>query len=59
MKRFYIKPQLEAFKIQAVSLMDTSETENETLPVYPDEPQDPSNALSKGLDGNIWDEEDI
>ncbi len=58
MKQVYIKPQLDALKIQAISLMDMSETENENLPVYPSDPQDPSNALSKGVDGNIWDDEE-
>ncbi len=61
MKKNYISPCIVMQTICQQHIIMTSnfnETDNDKLPSYPDDPQDPGNALSRQRSRSLWDEEE-
>lgn len=55
MKRKYSTPNMVTFQILTAKLVMNS-GETDTIPVYPNDPQNPGNSLSRQR--SVWDEEE-
>ena len=61
MKKNYISPYIMVQAIcqhHIIMASNVTETESDTIPSYPDDPQDPGNALSRQRGRSLWDEEE-
>ena len=57
MKHIYSKPNTEIVDIHPLRLLKASgDSETDTTPVYPDDPQDPGHSLTRH--SSVWDNDE-
>ena len=57
MRRIYFTPNTEIFEIRTAQLvMNSGDSETDTIPVYPDDPQEVGNSLARQR--SVWNDEE-